>query len=159
MFDVVQSSWTSNTYLPTWQMDMDWMQPGNNSYIHPTRRRFYIPLRKSDTKKETNKKNKVRKRKAPIHNGFIHMGWHIIHGSVVENILIQNSIVLIQEKEAPPGLSRDRDDVREKRVRGEHCNCSDNKRRTRRRRQRRRTRNWRRERRKESLIERYLNRI
>jgi len=47
------------------------------------------------------------------------MGWHIIHGSVVENILIQNSIVLIQEKEAPPGLSRDRDDVREKRVRGE----------------------------------------
>jgi len=98
---------------------MDWMQPGNNSYIHPTRRRFYIPLRKSDRKKETNKKNKVRKRKAPIHNGFIHMGWHIIHGSVVENILIQNSIVLIQEKEAPPGLSRDRDDVREKRVRGE----------------------------------------
>ncbi len=68
-----------------------------------------------------------------------------------------NSIVLIQEKKAPPGLSRERDDVREKRVRGEQCNCSDNKRRTRRR--RRRTRNWRRKRRKESLIERYLNRI
>jgi hypothetical protein len=36
------------------------------------------------------------------------MGCHIIHGSVGENILIQNSIVLIQEKEAPPGLSRER---------------------------------------------------
>jgi hypothetical protein len=134
------------------------MQPGKNLNTHPTRRRFYIPLRKSDRKKEKNEeKNKVRKRKAPIHNGFIHMGWHIIHGSEGENILIHNSIVLVQEKEAPPGLSRERDDVREKRVRGEHCNCSDNKRRTQRR--RRRKRNWRRERRKESLIERYLNRI
>lgn len=90
MFDVVQSSWTSTTYLPTWQMDMDWMQPGNNSNIHPTRRRFYIPLRKSDRKKEKNgKKNEVRKRKAPIHNRFIDMGWYIIHGSVGQNILIQ----------------------------------------------------------------------
>ncbi len=155
MFDVVQSSWTSTTYLPTWQMDMDWMQPGNNSNIHPTRRRFYIPLRKSDRKKEKNgKKKEVRKRKAPIHNRFIDMGWYIIHGSVGENILIQTPSFSSKRRK---GLSGERDDVREKRVRGEQCNCSDNKRRTRRR--RRRTRNWRRKRRKESLIERYLNRI
>jgi hypothetical protein len=42
-------------------MDMDWMQPGNNSKIHPTRRRFYISLRKSDRKKEKNEKKKKTK--------------------------------------------------------------------------------------------------
>ncbi len=159
MFDVVQSSWTSTTYLPTWQMDMDWMQPGNNSNIHPTRRRFYISLRKSDRKKEKNEKKKKQSAKKKSSNPQRFHRYGLVYHSRFGRTEYShpNSIVLIQEKKAPPGLSRERDDVREKRVRGEQCNCSDNKRRTRRR--RRRTRNWRRKRRKESLIERYLNRI